>query len=187
MRRALKVFLAASALAVALAPASARAEGYINPWAGVVFGNDAAENSFRSFGVAAGATGGRFIGLEAAVGFAPNFFDESVDNHVLDLMGNITLGPQVGTYRWRPYVTGGLGLIRTSFETGPNDSNVANNDFGFNVGGGISGYFSPHVGLRGEVRYLRTINSDDFDFPDSLDLDAGNFHFWRAQIGLVIR
>lgn len=184
MRRATTVLLATLAMVFVLNPAKAQAQGYVNPWAGIVFGNDEAENQFKSFGVSVGATGGRFFGVEAAFGFAPDFFDEPVDNYVLDLMGNITLGPEVGSLRWRPYVTGGLGLIRTSVDVGIANAAVTDNSFGFSVGGGISGFFSNHVGLRGEVRYLRTLNSDD---GDSLDFDLGEFDFWRAQIGLMIR
>jgi len=50
------------------------------------------------------------------------------------------------------------------------------------------GYFATHIGIRGEVRYFRTFADDVFgDFGDLPDLDLGNFHFWRASIGLVIK
>jgi hypothetical protein len=171
----MQMALAAAVVVGVSAPRLAYADGYINPWAGVVFGNDQAEKKFGSFGVAAGDTG-HVVGFEANLGYAPDFFDESVDNSVLDLMGNIIIGPMAGNngYGIRPYVTGGLGLIRTSVA----DSHE--NDFGFNVGGGVYGYFSPHVGVRANARYLRTLNAGD----DSLDI--GEFHFWRAEFGLII-
>jgi len=47
------------------------------------------------------------------------------------------------------------------------------------------GYFSDHVGLRGDIRYLRNIENNSTS--TSLDFDPGSFHFWRASIGVVIR
>jgi hypothetical protein len=44
------------------------------------------------------------------------------------------------------------------------------------------GYFGDHVGLRGDVRYLRTLDGNIIN-----GLDLGGFHFWRTSIGLVIR
>lgn len=46
------------------------------------------------------------------------------------------------------------------------------------------GFFNDHVGLRGDVRYHRTINGN---LHDSLDLDSGDLHYWRTSVGLVIR
>jgi hypothetical protein len=172
----MQMVLAAAVVMGISAPRQARAEGYINPWAGVVFGNDQAEKKFGSFGVAVGDAG-HIVGFEANLGYAPDFFDEAIDNSVLDLMGNLVIGPMAGNngYGVRPFVTGGLGVIRTAFE---DDSNT---DLGFNVGGGIFAYFSPRVGVRGTVRYFRTLNADE-DFH----LDTGEFHYWRAELGITI-
>jgi hypothetical protein len=53
-------------------------------------------------------------------------------------------------------------------------------------GGGVMGYFSDHVGLRGDMRYLRA-TSDLSTGVSSLDLGGNRLHFWRASIGVVIR
>jgi hypothetical protein len=182
MRRAIKFILLTAAVTVVSLPRPARAEGFINPWAGVVFGNDTIENTVGSFGVSAGAAG-TLAGFELNLGYAPNPFDENIDNSELDLMGDVLIGPMVGSggYGIRPFVIGGLGLIRTTLE-GLEDTN----DFGFNVGAGVSGYFSRHVGLRADVRYFRTINAEEPEGLDDLNIDLGEFHFWRAQIGLTI-
>ena len=82
-------------------------------------------------------------------------------NSVIDLMGNIIVGIPVGGTSGkgvRPYVTAGLGLIRTQVDGGilfPVSS--SNNDFGWNAGLGVMGFFNDHVGLRGDLRYLRTL------------------------------
>jgi hypothetical protein len=180
MRRLVQIFLLAGTVAIAGSPATASAQGFVSPWAGIVFGTDAVDSNRPAFGVAAGAANG-IVGFEANFGYTPNFFDENdFDNNELDLMGNLLIGPMAGSggYGIRPFVVGGLGLIRTSFE-----GTDATNDFGFNVGAGLEGYFSPHVGLRGDVRYFRTINADDVE---DVDFDLGEFDFWRATIGITI-
>jgi len=170
------------------APSQARAEGYVSPWAGVNFasGLDSIDNGRGAFGVNAGGMGAGVIGGEVAFGFNPDFFGDSGDfgsNHELDLMGNLIVGlPIGGTHGvgFRPYVTGGVGLIRTHFDI--LNVSTSNNDWGWNAGAGAMGYFNDHVGVRADVRYLRNFSGN---FNDGFD--EGNFHFWRTSIGLVIR
>ena len=191
MRRVIKALVLTSVLALSWAPAQARAEGYVSPWAGVNFGNDQAEGK-AAFGVFAGYMGAGIIGGEVDFGFAPNFFGESVDNNVMNVMGNLIIGIPVGGTRGpgiRPYVTGGLGLIRTSIDSGLSSvDDFTSNEFGFNLGVGAMGYFNDHFGLRGDVRYYRTLNDGDGDDDDLIpEFDLGAFDFWRASIGIVIR
>jgi opacity protein-like surface antigen len=189
MRRAMKALVLVGVLAVLWGPVEARADGYVSPWAGVNFGNDQAEGDW-AFGVNAGAMGAGIIGGELDFGFAPNFFGESVNNHVLNVMGNLIVGVPVGGTSGpgiRPYVTGGLGLIRTSIDSGVSGVDAfTTNDFGFNLGAGAMGFFNDHFGLRGDVRYYRTLNEDSGN-DELIDLDLGAFDFWRASIGIVIR
>lgn len=187
MRRVFKALVLTAAVAVVYTPVQARAEGYVSPWAGVNFGNDQNEGDF-TYGVNAGYMGAGIIGFEFGLGVAPDFFGEVVDNSVIDVMGNIIVGIPIGGTSgagFRPYVTGGLGLIRTNIDVPLIE---ATNDFGYNLGAGVMGYFTDHLGLRADVRYLRTIDSDDLDFGNGFpDFDRGAFDFWRASIGLVIR
>jgi opacity protein-like surface antigen len=148
-------------------------------------------NGRGGFGVAAGGMGGGVIGGEVNFGYSPSFFGTSNDfgtNTVIDLMGNVIVGVPIGGQygrSFRPYVTAGLGLIRTQIDGGTLfDVETDDNDFGWNVGAGFMGYFNDHVGIRGDVRYLRNLNGD---IARSLDFDNGDFHFWRTSIGLVIR
>lgn len=189
MRNAIKGFVAAGAMALLLAPATARAEGYVSPFAGVTFGNNQLEKKFV-WGLNAGYMGSGIIGAEVDFGWSPNAFGESVDNHVMDLMGNLIVGIPVGGTRGagiRPFVTGGAGLIQSKISGGGVVDDYDQKDFGFNLGAGVMGFVSSHVGLRGDVRYFRTVNNNDGSFDNGLDLDLGNFDFWRATIGLVIR
>ena len=189
MRRVMKAGIVVAVLVILWAPATARAEGYVNPWAGVLFGNDQAEGDW-TWGVNGGYMGAGIIGGEASFGFAPDFYGDADDNYVMDFMGNLIVGIPVGGTSGpgiRPFLTGGLGLIRTNIDQAGLDP-FTSNDFGFNLGAGVMGYFGDHFGLRGDVRYLRTLSGDDSDGEDDLlGFDLGGFDFWRATIGIVIR
>jgi hypothetical protein len=84
-------------------------------------------------------------------------------------------------------VVGGLGLIRSQIDGGTLSSvSSSNNMFGWDAGAGVMGYFAQHVGLRGDVRYMRA-TSDLKSGITSLDLSGSQLHFWRASIGVVLR
>ena len=48
------------------------------------------------------------------------------------------------------------------------------------------GFFSNHIGLRGDLRYFRTVNNES-TFDNGLNIDLGGFDFWRGSFGVVIR
>lgn len=197
MRRALKACVMLATVALISAPTLARADGYVSPWVGTNSGagferNNVFENGRAGFGVTAGGMGAGVFGAEFDLGYSPGFFGPSADfgdNSVLNVMGNLIVGIPVGGQRGagiRPYVTAGLGLIRTDIDGGvlfPVSS--SNNSFGWNAGGGVMLFLSDHFGLRGDVRYLRTLENNST--PTNIDFDPGSFHFWRASAGIVIR
>ncbi len=180
MRRVLKVLILTAALAVTLAPALAHAEGYVSPWvaanAGTRFGDF--DNGRAGFGVDAGGMGKGVIGGELDFGFSPSFFGTKNDG---------TRGAGV-----RPFLTGGVGLIRTQIDGGTLTGTItnvssANNMFGWDLGAGVMGYFNDHVGLRGDIKYLRGFE-DMRTGITIIDTNApGQFHFWRAGVGVVLR
>src|SRR5260370_718407 len=121
---------------------------------------------------------GGIVGAELDLGWSPSFFGTTNDfgnNSVIDVMGNL-----IGR------TPAGLGLLRTQIDGGT-IANVSSshNDLGWNAGGGLMGYFSDHFGLRGDVRYLRNLQNNSSG--TSINFDPGNFHFWRASIGVVVR
>ena len=192
MRRVLRVLVFVGAASAAFAPAVVSAEGFVAPWAGVNFANDPGDGR-ASFGVSAGAMGGGIIGGEFDLGYSPSFFgEENVfgSNNVLTAMGNLIIGIPIGGQTGggvRPYVTGGVGLIRTEIDGPFEDDGIKDNAFGLNVGGGVMGFFNDHFGLRGDLRYFRNITSDLNDADNDPEFDLGDFDFWRASIGIVIR
>ncbi len=137
--------------------------------------------------------GAGIVGGEADFGWSPSFFGNQSDfghNTVMNLMGNLILGVPVGGQHGagiRPYVVGGVGLIRTQIDGGT-IAKVSSSDnmFGWDAGGGVMGYFADHVGVRVDLRYLRATHELNTGVS-SVDINGDRLHFWRASLGLVIR
>jgi opacity protein-like surface antigen len=197
MRRAIKSVLLTGAIALVLAPIQARADGFVIPWVGTAFGTNI-NNGRTTFGVDAGGMGAGVIGGEVDFGYNPSFFGNTSDfghNTIINLMGNVIVGIPVGGQRGpgiRPYVVGGIGLVRTQVDGGTLlRVSSSDNMFGWDAGGGVMGYFSDHVGLRGDLRYVRGTHdlataTDSTPF-NIIDFNSNKLHFWRASIGVVFR
>jgi hypothetical protein len=187
--------LGALVLSLAAAP-SARADGFVEPFAGVTFGGTADTHRY----VYGGRVGfiGNVAGFEADFGYAPNFFsgsdkfgDFQGKLNITTLMGNLLIGgAPMGSGGVRPYVVGGFGLMR-GLVSSPNDlfSDVTRNDFALDVGGGLQGYFNQHVGLRGDIRYFRSLTgkSEDGFLLDPTQFELGDFSFWRGTVGVTFK
>jgi opacity protein-like surface antigen len=197
MKRVIKLFVLTGAVALVLAPMQARADGWVTPWIGSAFGSSF-ENGRATFGVSAGGMGAGIIGGEVDFGYNPSFFGTDNDfghNSVLNLMGNVIVGvPIGGTYgkSVRPYVLGGVGLLRTQLDGVSNATlfrpAASDNMFGWDLGAGVMGFFNDHIGLRGEIRYLRgTHDMNESTGINSIDFNGNKIHFWRPSIGVVIR
>src|SRR5687768_6877049 len=119
MRRTIHRVFVLGMLALAATVADARAQGFISPLLGYDYGGDSqcptinseCENKSSNFGVAFGRLGG--VGFEAELAYARNFFGDTagVNANVLTFMSNLMIAPKIGPVR--PYVLGGLGLIKT--------------------------------------------------------------------------
>lgn len=136
---------------------------------------------------------GEVFGFEADFGFVPGFLtgeeQAGLSSSVLTLTGNvvIALPRRMTQYTLRPYVAGGVGLMRVSrddaFDAFPLTLNVMTID----VGGGATGFLSETVGLNWDLRYFRNITgSPDPDNP-GLSFGAPRLSFWRLTMGLVLR
>jgi len=62
---------------------------------------------------------------------------------------------------------------------------VTRNDLGVNIGGGINGQFTDNVGIRGDLRYFRSLEDDSND--NEFDLGLSDFDFWRGSVGVTFR
>ena len=195
MRGALKALILTATVALVAAPTPARADGFFVPWVGANWGSgNNIDNGRAAFGVNAGYMGAGVIGGELAFGYSPSFFGNQNDfgnNTVIDLMGNVIVGVPVGGTRGagiRPFVTAGIGLLRTQIDGGTlAHVSSSNNQLGWNAGAGVMGYFNDHVGLRGDLRYTRGF--EDLNTGNTvIDLGGNNqLHYWRISAGVVLR
>jgi hypothetical protein len=177
---------------VSLASVPAQADGgFITPFIGFNFGGDSAncpsltqcEQKRRNFGVSFGAMGNA-AGFEEDISFAKNFYGETPggENSVFSAMSNLVLGAGAGPVR--PYVVGGVGIIRShvSSITGSiTNLDTGKNSFGYDLGGGINIIFGDHVGVRGDLRRFKTFQ--DVGLPFFAD---EKLKFWRGSVGLAL-
>jgi hypothetical protein len=197
----LKKYVVLAALALALAPASARADWLFTPNIGAGFGMNsgdaAAGGEHLTYGVSLGWMGAGIIGWEADLAYTPEFFEgddddpdllNTGDSNVTSIMGNVLIGIPIGGQTGggvRPYLAGGAGLLQTRVEDADAVFEVDNNDFGINLGGGVMGFMTDNVGFRGDLRYFRAFGEDTGN--DQVDFDLSDFDFWRGTVGVTFR
>jgi len=189
--RALRYVLLAAA-ALSLGSTTARAQGFITPFLGYNFGGDSSncesltscQDKRLNFGVSIGAAGG-LLGFEEDIAYAKNFFGEvpGVENNVFTAMSNLMIRVPAGPVQ--PYVIGGIGLIRPHVSLNPTSVSSDNNALGYDLGGGVNVMFSPHTGVRGDVRHLHTLQ-DVGIFSLGHIVSGQRLNFWRASVGLAL-
>jgi opacity protein-like surface antigen len=182
---------ALAALFLVSATSSASAQAYISPFIGYNFGGDSGcpeisncEDKKRNLGVSFGSIGS-VLGSELEFSYIDNFFGETpgISTSVLTFMGNFMLAPKFGVVQ--PYGVIGLGLIKTHAEVtvgGLLDSN--NNHFGWDIGGGVIGYFGDHFGVRGDLRYFHAFQ--DLEIL-GLPIADEKLDFGRLSGGVVFK
>lgn len=203
MLRVLRPLLAA---ALVFVPTHAHADGFLSPWVGWAFGSGVGitdgvpplttDDGQTLVGISAGGMSKGIIGAEVDFGYGRSFFGDTTlygDNAVTTLMADVIVGVPIGGSHGagiRPYVTGGLGLLHSHVAGGRLSVPAPSSDgLGWNVGGGMIGYFSKHVGARADLRYFRSINEMDIGFfLGSRDRDTFNtLQLWRASVGVILR
>jgi opacity protein-like surface antigen len=178
---------------LAFAPVRAHAQSYVTPFAGWDFGGDAGncpslleQCSVKrtAFGVSVGHLWGGVFGFEEDFSYAPDFFGKSPTfgaNSVLTLMTDATVAVPAGPLR--PYLSAGIGLLRTRVNDLEGLLSLDNSGLGYNVGGGAMVLFSRHLGLRFDIRHFRS--NSTFNVP-ALGLPSSNLSFSRFSVGLVL-
>ena len=207
---ALRKFAITSVLALMVfvaAPAKASADWLFTPFFGINWGGTAEFTDFggdfedefeqkMNFGASLSWMGAGAFGFEVDFGYSPNFFQNTTgddnfefgDSNVTTLMANLKVGVPFGGQTGggiRPYASGGLGLIKSRIDDPDDLFELNSTDWGFNVGGGVTGFFTDNFGLQGDVRYFRSLQDNEPD--DEFDLALGSFNFWRGTVGLVFR
>ena len=184
LRLSLAVILA---ILILVPAAPARADVVLTPYVGSLFGGNR-----TSFGGSAAFMGGGVFGAEFGFNYAPEFVSASVaseDIAQMSLMGNLIVGIPIGSSdqagHLRPYITGGAGLFRITSNESQFFDRVSSNDFAVNFGGGMMAFFSEHVGIRGDIRYFRTLTDDN---PGGgVDFNLGGLNFWKWDVGAAFK
>ena len=196
-------------VAVAMAaPGTASADWVFTPFVGWNFSGTAdvaadgvgLDNKLEqkiNYGFSLAGMGAGVFGVELDFGYSPNFFETEVgdgdfdvtnDSNMTTLTGNLILGIPIGGTTGgsvRPYVVGGVGLIRSDVgDVGDFFDVRTKNDFGFDVGGGVMGFFNNNIGIRGDLRYFRTFRGTDENITG---LALGNVNFWRGSVGVALK
>jgi opacity protein-like surface antigen len=172
----------------------ARAQGFVSPFVGTTLTSPTATGSSTKpgYGIAIGALG-KVVGAETEIAYFPELIDNSANgiakNKVITFSGDTLIGPTVG--RVKPYVALGAGSLHLNVTAlsnvvTPNVDSVSNNYFTFNAGGGVFGFFTEHVGIRGDLRYTRAFGIKIADLQSS-GLSLDKFNFWRATVGLAVK
>jgi opacity protein-like surface antigen len=184
-----------AAVALLIAPAPARADWLFTPNVGAGFGGSASGREHLTYGASIGWMGAGIFGFEADLAYTPEFFesdDDDIDlfsgSNVTSFMANALVGIPIGGQAgagFRPFVSGGIGVLQTQVESADDLFEVNNNEFGVNVGFGAMGFVSDHVGIRGDLRYYRALTDPEPD--NEFDIDFGDFDFWRGTVGVTFR
>lgn len=188
---------------VALSPASASAQEWqVRPFLGLTFRgattfvdiDEAADDAHLALGGSVTRLG-ETIGLEVDFGFVPGFLTGDregrvvVSSGVTTLTGNvvIALPRRMTRYTLRPYIAGGLGLMRVRKDDAVAAFPLTRHLATIDVGGGATGFLSDTVGLTWDLRYFRNITgAPDPDDPGQ-SFGAPRLSFWRATMGVVLR
>ena len=172
LARRFSTFVAVSVLMLTLVlfARPAQAQGFVSPFFGYNFSGDAGcpnitncEDKHANYGVSFGAIGS-VVGFESELAFSKDFFGASAvqSTDVFTFMANFMFAPKFGPVQL--YGLGGAGLIRTVVDSA--GQNEDQNQVGWDVGGGIIGYFTKHIGIRGDVRYFHSFQLLDLSkFP----------------------
>ena len=177
-------------LLVVLSAAPARADGFFSPFLGFNYGGDSTncealtrcDDRRLNWGIALGATGGIF-GFEEEFAYAPNFFGAAsdADNAVLTLMSNVLLVIPAGPVQ--PYGLIGVGLVRPHAQLSASSLASDQNALGWDIGGGVNIFFARAVGIRGDIRHVRTFQ----DITLGGLFTTAPLDFWRGSAGITLR
>ncbi len=193
-----RVFLLSAVLLCATS-ANASADFLLTPFLGTTFAGssslldlDVGATSAKhwTFGGSASWLSDNILGIEADFGTTPGFFQNSsgtglvTSSRVTTLSGNVLAALPLSLTResLRPYVTGGIGLIRASAEDliGLNESG---NWVGLQLGAGAIGFLSNRTGVRFDLRNIRTFVRDTTLRGER----TSKLSFWRFTVGVTVR
>ncbi len=183
-----------------LVPVPAFADLFVTPFMGVKFGGGtsivdlelAAGEATTTIGASLFHLTNGIIGYEVSFGYVPRYFEKGdrdlikPGSYVIDLIGNVIVSapPNFTRGGLRPYLVGGVGLIHAEALDLLNIFQVRRTVPAFDVGVGAIGLLTNNVGVRFDVRYLRSLTTNE---GESLANVGRRIRYSRATIGLVLR
>jgi opacity protein-like surface antigen len=183
-----RIVLLASSL-LALTAASARADSFFSPFVGYNFGGDSTncpsltdcQDKRMNWGASIGSTNGVY-GLEEDISYTRDFFGKTAgaNNSLLTLMSNLMLVVPAGPVQ--VYGLVGLGLVRPHMTFDSGALTLSKNAIGYDIGGGLNIFFTHGVGVRGDVRHIKTLQNFTLGV-----FNSDQINFWRGSAGLTFR
>ena len=184
-------------------PATARADVFIVPFLGMKFGGStsivdlelAAGKKKVVLGAAAIQLDEGLIGYEVSFANVSGYFSNEdfalespilkAGSYVSDLTGAVVLSAPPGLTGGglRPYAVIGGGLIHAEAEDFLEIFQVRRTVPALTFGGGASGLITNNVGVRFDVRYLRSLSRGEPSIGDV----GRRIDYWRFTIGLLLR
>jgi len=191
---------------VVLAPLPSRADGLIFPYLGANYGgdsrtdlSDALDANRTGWGISFSFMSAGVIGVEGDFGYTSDFLGRTDlgGSSVFTAMANMVVGVPFGGqhgFGIRPYGIVGIGAVKASGNAFDDLLSFSDYHVAWDAGGGVMLFFTTHVGIRGDVRYIRSLEAVDLlpvlptlpVIPRS-QLGTGHLDFTRASFGLVFR
>jgi hypothetical protein len=149
--------------------------------------------SASALGGSVSVIGAGILGVEADIGYVPGFFERGEreivvpGSFVTSLTGSviITLPLAITRESLRPYLVAGGGLIRAEARDIQSQFPIRSTMPAIDLGGGAVGFLSNTVGVRFDLRYIRSLGQGD-DALAMADVGA-RVRFWRGSVGLVLK
>lgn len=191
----IRLLLAALLLAT---PVNASAELFAVPFMGIKFGGGtsivdlefAADKTTFTVGGAVMDLDDGVLGYEASLGYVVGYFEKdnllvARGSFVIDGTASAVFAvpPRLTGYGLRPYAQAGAGLVHAQAADNLYVFQIRRTVPVMTVGVGAVGMFTNNVGLRFDVRYLRSLTNDD----GSLATVGRRISFSRFTIGLYLR
>jgi hypothetical protein len=177
----------AAFVVLTLARDAAAQQNYVNLQVGRTLSapRGASGGSERGFAVAFGQMNG-MVGAETEFGYFPEPFGTGTvrSSHFVSASGNILVGPTIRMVKI--YGAFGFGDLYVSATSASSDSGIGNNYLTLNGGAGVAVFFTPHIGVRGDLRYYRAMGVTAADFTP-VGLDVERLDFWRQTVGLTLK
>jgi len=192
----IRLLMAALLLAT---PVNASAELFAVPFMGVKFGGGtsivdlefAADKTTFTLGGAVMDLDDGLLGYEASLGYVVGYFEKGDDTLVASgsfvIDGTVSaifaMPPRLTGYGLRPYAQVGAGLVHAQAADSLDVFQVRRTVPVMTAGVGAVGMFTNNVGLRFDVRHVRSLTTDD----GSLRTVGRRISFSRFTIGLYLR